>query len=92
MTSFAEALRKIEGTNHAHVLCVLDRVSGHKEFPWEDGDEGGCAVAEREFRAARENGLAAYQFDEPEQNAGEVIKEFNSEAKTIVMASPITGG
>ena len=90
MTSFLAALKRIEGIEANHVLCVLDRTAGHKEFTWEPDDEAAVAVAEREFQHARERGMTAFEFNASMD--GTTTKSFNPEAEAIIMASPLSGG
>jgi hypothetical protein len=84
--SIVSALR---GETDKHILRILDVKAGDLTFEWEPDDGGGVALAEREFDAAKEKGLDAYATT---GEASTIIKEFDPEADTIVMAPRINGG
>ncbi len=74
-----------------HTLCVLSKEHGHEEFSWDPSDSGSVAIAEREFAAAKGQGMTGIHIDE--NGVGEAISTFDPDThERVVMTPQIQGG
>ncbi len=74
-----------------NTLCILTKEDGHEEFTWDPDDAGSVAVAEREFAAAKGQGMTGVHIDE--NGVGEAITTFDPDThERVVMTPQIQGG
>lgn len=73
-----------------NTLSVLN-TEGDLKVAWDTDNEQQIDVARAAFESAREQGYAAYRTD-GNGGSGEQIREFDPEARTIVMRPQMVGG
>ena len=76
-------------TPDVHEMHVGDP-ERHFTITWQKGNAHAVALASRVFALRKEWGYLAYRTTGPEEH--EVIREFDADAETIVLCSPMAGG
>lgn len=71
------------------MLRILSR-EGDTVLEWTKDDAKSIAAVKREFDSLIASGYQAFKVDSPTE--GEVIRNFDPEAETVIMTVPMVGG
>lgn len=90
MQSLVSALVEAERSN-VRELRVMDIEEGDLRFQWDPEDEQQVELAREQFNAAKKKKMVAYRVKK-DGTRGELIREFDPQAESIIMAPPLVGG
>lgn len=71
-------------------MAVLDR-SGDTKVIWDRNNQAEVDAAAAQFKTLRSKGFIAYKVDAG-GNKGEIIREFDPNAETLILAPGMAGG
>lgn len=74
-----------------HALRVMDTQAGDIKTTWDPDNDDEVEEAERIFDKMKAKGFAAYRVGKEGDKFG-LMREFDPDAKAIIMAPPIAGG
>jgi hypothetical protein len=86
-----EAERTENGNVPTGMMRKMNRKGDGSVF-WNKNDPKDVALAERFFKAAKKEGMAAYRVEGEDGKRGEVIREFDPEAERIIFVPQLRGG
>lgn len=78
-------------TQEKNILTIPDEKEGDLRVEWDPNDATQVQVAQESFDRARGRGMTAYRM-QPGGGRGEQIREFDPQARAILMAPQMVGG
>ena len=74
-----------------HSLRVMDPKAGDIKTTWDPENDDEVDAAEEQFDKMKAKGFTAYRVDKKGEPA-ELMREFDADARAIIMAPPVAGG
>lgn len=90
MQGVLSAIVEAEKSNE-RVLRIMDQDEGDLKFQWDPEEADQVDLARKNFDAAKKKRMVGYRVNK-DGSKGEVIREFDMDAESIIMAPAMVGG
>ena len=90
MQGVLSAIIEAEKSNERS-LRIMDPDEGDLKFQWDPEDSDQTDLAKKNFDAAKKKRMVGYRVNK-DGSKGEVMRSFDPEAESIIMAPPMVGG